>query len=128
MTDRPSCTIYESRTGKENQDVALICEVPNANPNTGLQFSWSLNGTALNETYVEEIASQEGLRSRIVIPAGDEELFGTWTCSVRNTVGQTDPNCTLFVDAPLSKFFNLFFLPFLPEKFAFKLFRVVRMM
>lgn len=114
--------------------MALICEVPNANPNTGLQFSWSLNGTALNDSYVEEIANQEGLRSRIVIPAGDEELFGTWTCSVRNTVGQTDPNCTLFVDAPLSKFF-IFFThdPFTRKvyqmkKCVLKLFRVVRLM
>ncbi len=102
--------------------MALICEVPIANPNSGLVFSWSLNGTALNDSYVREIAVQEGVRSRIVIPAlssfgGDEgdgggdngdgngphHLFGTWTCSVRNTVGQSDPNCTLFVDAPLGK-------------------------
>ena len=81
----------------------LICEVTFANPNTGLEFSWSLNGTSLNETHIREISRVEGLKSKIIIPAGDEEMFGTWTCSVRNNVGQTDPNCTLFVDAPLGK-------------------------
>ncbi|KAI2799611.1 hypothetical protein BLOT_011517, partial [Blomia tropicalis] len=101
LNHRPSCTIYESRTGKDNQDVLLICETTSANPNTGLEFSWSLNGTTLNNSYVQQISTQEGIKSKIIIPAFTEHLFGTWTCSIQNTVGQTDPNCTLFVDAPL---------------------------
>ena len=84
--------------------MVLICEVTSANPNTGLEYLWSLNGTGLNETFVKEISIQEGLKSKIIIPVYDHELFGTWTCSVRNTVGQTDPNCTLFVDAPLGEY------------------------
>ena len=81
--------------------MVLVCEVTFANPETGLEFAWSLNGTSLNETYVQQISKQEGRISKIIIPAGEEELFGTWTCSVQNNVGRTDPNCTLFVDAPL---------------------------
>nr|XP_027199908.1 hemicentin-1-like isoform X1 [Dermatophagoides pteronyssinus] len=99
---RPSCTIYESRTGKENQDVVLICEITFANPSDGLEFFWSLNGTELNQTFIDELSHQDGMKSKIIIPAYDEQLFGTWTCSARNTVGQTDPNCTLFVDAPIA--------------------------
>lgn len=83
--------------------MVLICEAAFANPNTGLEFTWSLNGTSLNETYLSDISQQDGPKSKIIIVAGNEELFGTWTCSIRNTVGQTDPNCTLFVDAPLGK-------------------------
>lgn len=100
-SDRPSCTIYESRTGKENQDVVLICEITFANPSNGLEFFWSLNGTELNQTFIDELSHQDGMKSKIIIPAYEEQLFGTWTCSARNTVGQTDPNCTLFVDAPI---------------------------
>nr|XP_046910344.1 hemicentin-1-like isoform X1 [Dermatophagoides farinae] len=99
---RPSCTIYESRTGKENQDVVLICEITFANPSNGLEFFWSLNGTELNQTFIDELSHQDGMKSKIIIPAYEEQLFGTWTCSARNTVGQTDPNCTLFVDAPIA--------------------------
>lgn len=106
VLDRPSCSIYESRTGKDNQDVVLICEVTFANPNTGLEFNWSLNGTQLNASYVEQISQQDGLKSKIII-ASTQDLFGTWTCSVRNTVGQTDPNCTLFVDVPMGMFDHL---------------------
>ena len=104
-SDRPSCTIYESRTGKENQDVVLICEITFANPSDGLEFFWSLNGTELNQTFIDELSHQDGMKSKIIIPAYDEQLFGTWTCSARNTVGQTDPNCTLFVDAPIGMIF-----------------------
>lgn len=103
LTDAPSCTIYETRTGKDNQDVLLICEVTLSNPKTDLEFNWSLNGTYLNRSYIEEISTQDGFKSKIVIPTLDDSLFGTWTCSVRNSVGQTDPNCTLFVDAPICK-------------------------
>lgn len=81
----------------------LICEVTSANPDSGFEYHWTFNGTSLNQTFLGEISTEEGYMSKIVIPTTDDSLFGTWTCSVRNTVGQTEPNCTLFVDAPLRK-------------------------
>lgn len=79
----------------------MICEATSANPNNNLEFTWSFNGTELNETLSREISQQEGTKSRIVISTVDDSLYGVWSCSVRNTVGQSNPNCTMLVDAPL---------------------------
>ena len=122
----PTCTIYESRSptvsvsGVNSKNVALVCEASHANPMSHLEFVWSLNGTHLNDSYIQQIATIEDNKSRIIIPASIEELFGTWTCSIRNTVGTSDPNCTLFVDAPLCKFFLHFSLHFCSSKFCNK--------
>lgn len=112
MTDAPSCTIYESRTGKDEQDIVLICDVTSANPTDDLVFTWSLNNETLNGTLYESIVQQDGVKSKIIIPTINDKLFGTWTCSVRNSIGETVPNCTLFVTAPIGKHRYLFLLYF----------------
>ncbi|CAG2100240.1 unnamed protein product [Medioppia subpectinata] len=96
----PTCTLYESRTD-DDQEIELICAVTAANPNNELTFNWFFNNTSLNETLIERIVKYEGMKSKITIPINDETLFGSWTCAVANSIGQTDPNCTLYVSPPI---------------------------
>ncbi|CAG2160554.1 unnamed protein product [Oppiella nova] len=95
----PTCTLYESRT--DDQEIELICAVTAANPNNELTFNWFFNNTLLNETISDRMVRHEGMKSKIVIPITGETLFGSWTCAVTNSIGQTDPNCTLYVSPPI---------------------------
>lgn len=85
-----------------------MCEAVVANPDTDLVFTWSLENETLNETTYAAVVTQDGLNSKITIPATDDKLFGSWTCSVRNSVGESVPDCSLFVAAPIG-IYLLFF-------------------
>lgn len=77
-----------------------------ANPSTDLEFSWSFNGTELNETFVKQITYQQSdrMKSQLILPINQANLFGHWTCSVSNTIGRSDPNCTIYVETPIGRF------------------------
>lgn len=80
----------------------LICDVSSANPNTGLEFSWSLNGTHFNKSYIDSITVRDGLKSKIVLSSFDVNLFGQWRCVVSNTVGKSEI-CQVYVEVPLGE-------------------------
>ncbi|XP_015793574.1 hemicentin-2 isoform X3 [Tetranychus urticae] len=101
---KPVCEISESEVRGSEADgpssiyVVLICEAI-ANPSDNLSFQWTLGNSTFTSTNSSDIVTNQGLRSQIVISPNDESMFGTWTCSVTNSVGSS--SCLFTKSAPL---------------------------
>ncbi|KAI1302372.1 Hemicentin-2 [Halotydeus destructor] len=97
----PECLMSQTKSGdNEDDDTILICEA-RANPLTELNFVWMHNDTALNQSLAERIVSTEGAKSLLKLsPKLIESMYGTWSCSVDNAVGHTEPNCSTIIEEP----------------------------
>ncbi|RWS31460.1 hemicentin-1-like isoform X1 [Leptotrombidium deliense] len=99
---KPVCSIFESKSMDEDaESFWLICE-SDANPNSDLQFTWHFG----NDTYDGNNSTNiytEGNRSKVRISTTSKDQFGEWICSITNSVGTSDPNCTLIASAALDK-------------------------
>jgi hypothetical protein len=94
------CEISESqiKIDEENVYSVLICEAL-ANPSTNLKFVWSLGNESFTSLDNSDIVTDEEARSKIVISSVHQ--FGDWTCSVTNTIGNSE--CIFFKPFPIRK-------------------------
>lgn len=94
----------QTKSGDEKDySIILVCEV-RANPIADLQFVWTHQNSTLNESMAESVMKQDGAKSWIEIPTRSPVLYGKWTCSVSNSVGATERNCTTLIEGPIRKY------------------------
>ncbi|XP_053205709.1 uncharacterized protein LOC128390045 isoform X4 [Panonychus citri] len=120
---KPICEISESEIRGTDTDtfsssshsssyIVLICEAI-ANPSDNLSFQWIIgNSTFTSTNSTNDIVTNQGSRSQIVISPNDESMFGTWNCSVTNSIGSS--YCLFTKSAPLVD--SRWTMPHLDEK------------
>lgn len=129
-TDAPTCSMFETRSG---DDVVLVCEVAanpvhdlvfewsmvepqETHLASSSSASWhndtnatssalsSSSSTHLSNISESIVIRSEGQRSTLMIPMSESRLLGRkWSCFARNSIGATNPNCTLFVEYPIGE-------------------------
>ena len=100
-TDTSSSSSLSSSHSSSSSYIVLICEAI-ANPSDNLSFQWILgNSTFTTTNSAGDIVTNHGTRSQIIISPDDESMFGTWNCSVTNSIGSSF--CLFTKSAPLGK-------------------------